>query len=130
MKMYCFGDKASSLHCKIVLLDEQQLVHEVHVSRQSFIMSTFLFNSHSRMLRVFFVTNSFKTMFLLVLSMPLSGNERVVAPQISEIFSLKKVNSWTLTSGYHPKKSCCSNKNNYPRKKSHKSLLQRCKIAL
>ena len=32
--MNCFGDKVSckSLHCKIVLLDEQQLVHEVHVS--------------------------------------------------------------------------------------------------
>jgi len=32
--MNCFGDKVSckSLHCKIVLLDEQQLVHEVHVN--------------------------------------------------------------------------------------------------
>ena len=32
MRMNCFGDKVSSLHCKIVLLDEQQLVHEVLVS--------------------------------------------------------------------------------------------------
>ncbi|KAI9555617.1 hypothetical protein GHT06_018132 [Daphnia sinensis] len=29
MRINCFGDKVSSLHCKIVLLDEQQLVHEV-----------------------------------------------------------------------------------------------------
>lgn len=32
MRINCFGDKVSSLHCKIVLLDEQQLVHEVLVS--------------------------------------------------------------------------------------------------
>lgn len=33
MRMNCFGDKVRSLHCKIILLDEQQLVHEIYVSR-------------------------------------------------------------------------------------------------
>lgn len=35
MKVNCFGNKVSSLHCKIVLLDDQQLVHEVSVSAKS-----------------------------------------------------------------------------------------------
>lgn len=38
MRMNCFGDKVSSsgsFHCKIVLLDEQQLVHEILVSRMT-----------------------------------------------------------------------------------------------
>ena len=35
MKVNCFGNKVSSLHCKIVLLDDQQLVHEVSVSDEN-----------------------------------------------------------------------------------------------
>lgn len=43
MRINCFGDKVSSLHCKIVLLDEQQLVHEVLVSAPNFYPFTGLY---------------------------------------------------------------------------------------
>lgn len=44
MRINCFGDKVSSLHCKIVLLDEQQLVHEVLVSLPTPIHFIFFFH--------------------------------------------------------------------------------------
>lgn len=47
MRMNCFGDKVSSsgsFHCKIVLLDEQQLVHEILVSRRRNWWSHLLWN--------------------------------------------------------------------------------------
>ena len=61
MRINCFGDKVSSLHCKIVLLDEQQLVHEVLVSST---LLYFLFFSH---ILVFLLWSRYSSVFFLSL---------------------------------------------------------------